>query len=410
MVQFANQRTTFKRLGFSLFITMLSLVVLSGCAASQDKTVTSVKVAQAGNQTVDQAMEEDADVVASTEVNVVLKAGGDVKQIVKNKGEFVKQGDLIMQLDDSDALRAKEKAVLALRNLQSQLDKTESDIAANKRTIQNSMEKLQLQIKELQKNYSSIHNDYDQGLATKKQLENADTQLSSAKLDLNSLQIQLDNLNSTDPSAPLRLQVDTARVSLQDMESTLSDYQVKAPIDGILTDFELKVGMNLHAGQAAGTIQQLNPIKIQANLTRDEANLVRGQTEIPFKLSDGSAAKKARVSFLSDVMSPQNQTYALELSVENSDQKLKPGMKVKLILGAGQKQTVLTVPKSSIVIEGNNSYVFVVSNSAAEKRKVVLGKDLGINRIVISGVKDGEQIVVSGQNRLKDREKVQISN
>jgi HlyD family secretion protein len=114
------------------------------------------------------------------------------------------------------------------------------------------------------------------------------------------------------------------------------------------------------------------------------------------------------VTYLADVMSPQSKTYVLELSVVNPDQKLKSGMRVKLQLGGDSLTDVVTVPISAVLKDGNDNYVFVVANNVAEKRKVVLGRVSDMNREAISGVKEGEQVVLSGVQELKDQDKVEL--
>lgn len=114
------------------------------------------------------------------------------------------------------------------------------------------------------------------------------------------------------------------------------------------------------------------------------------------------------ITYLADVMSPQSKTYVLELSVPNPDQKLKSGMRVKLQLGGGSTQDVVTIPTASIVKEGNDNYVFVAANDQAEKRKVTLGRVADTNREVTDGIKEGEQVIVSGTQDLKDKDKIEL--
>ncbi|WP_028549824.1 efflux RND transporter periplasmic adaptor subunit [Paenibacillus sp. UNC451MF] len=401
----------FQRVLMTGLVVILSGALAAGCSVTNanGSQTKSVKTVQIGKQKMDNKQELDADVVSSSQVNVITKVGGDVLEMKKKRGDSVQQGEVIFKLDSADAARNREKTELSRQNLQAQLDKTREDIATNRGVYKNTIEKLQLTIADLEKSYNNIRNDYDAGLVPKTQLEKAETQLKTSKLDLDTAQKQLANLDSTDPLASLKIQIESANVTLQDIDKTLSDFEVKAPISGILTDLNPEVGVTVPAGYVAGVIQQQNPIKIHADVTESTLKLVRGKKELPFTLQGTDTQMTGTVTYLAEVMSPQSKTFVLELSAANADQKLKSGMRVKLQLGGDTTQDVVTIPAAAITKEGNDSYVFVVSNDTAERRKVTLGRTAADStREVVSGVKEGEQVVISGSQELKDKDKVEV--
>ncbi|MCC2686485.1 MAG: subunit of efflux transporter [Paenibacillaceae bacterium] len=387
----------------------VSALLASGCSAGTGANgAKSVMTAAAATQKLDTSIVQDGKVSASSQVTVVAKVGGDIQSLLKKRGDLVKQGDTIVQLDSTDAMRGEKKAELAKQNLQAQLAKAKDDLATNKAVLGNTIDKLQLQIADMQKSYNNLHNDYDSGLVAKEQLDKADTQLKTAQLDLDTARKQLSNLNSTDPLASLQLQLETADVSLEDIANTLDDFQVKAPISGVLTDLNPEAGMTVAPGYAIGTIQQLDPVKIHADLTENATKLVRGQKEVAFTLVGSEQTMKGKVDYLAEVMSPQSQTFWLDMSIANPDGKLKPGMTVKLQVGGSGQADAVMVPGASIVRDGNDNYVFVVANGVAEKRKVTLGEQVDTNREVLDGVKAGEQVVVAGQQDLQDKDRVTV--
>lgn len=410
MMSRISKRNRLNHMLLTGMIVALSGMVAAGCSVSgaSGSGVKSVKTALAAKQKVNEKQELDADVVSSSQVNVIAKAGGDVKNMLKKRGDAVQQGEVLFSLDTEDTERARTKTELSKQNLQAQIDKTREDLATNRGVLQNTVEKLKLSIADMEKTYNNTRNDYDAGLATKNQMEKVETQLKTARLDLDTAQKQLANLDATDPLASLRIQLEAADVSLQDIDKTLSDFEVKAPISGILTELSPEQGVTVQANSVVGVIQQQNPIKIHADLTETAVKLVRGKKELTFTVPGSSDTWTGTVSYLADVMSPQSKTFVLELSTANPDLKLKSGMRVKLQLGEDAVQDIVTVPTAGIVKEGNDSYVYVVNGEQAEKRKVTLGRSVDSAKEVLSGVKDGEQIVVSGVQDLKDQDKVEV--
>lgn len=391
-------------------LLLLCAVLAAGCSVTSAKEaqIRQVKAESVAKQAMDGLVEQDADVVSSSQVNVVVKVSGDVQQLFKKRGDAVQQGEVILKLDETDMQRSKRKIELSRDNLQTQLDKTREDVATNKAVLQNTIGKLNLQLADLEKAYNNVRNDYDQGIATKAQLEKAETLLKTTGYDLDTTQKQLANLEATDPLAALRIQLETTAVGIEDIDKTISDYDVKAPISGILTDLLPEAGMSVQAGYSAGVIQQLNPVKIHADLTEAQVKLARGKTEVSFTVPGSSEKWSGAVTYLADVMSPQSKTFVLELSAKNEGFKLKPGTRVKVLLGDGVKQDALAVPTSAVVQEGNEMYAFVVAGGQVEKRKVTLGRAVNGYREVISGLKEGELLITSGGQGLQDKEQVEI--
>ncbi len=288
---------------------------------------------------------------------------------------------------------------------QQQLAKTRKDLADGKQDMVNGIAKLEAAVRDTEKTYNKMRNDYDLGLVTKFQLEQLETQLNNLKLDLESSRQKLKTFESTNQLAQLEQGVQTADVTVRELERSLNNTEVKATASGVLTDLPVEIGMTLSPGFKGATIQQLDPVKIKAELTEEAAQLIRGKQELEFYVPGETERAKAKVVYLADVMGAQSKSYALELEVANADRKLKPGMKAQVLLTDDNDQVVVTVPTLSVVREGSETFVFVLVGDTAEKRKVELGRLNETIQEIISGVKEGEQLIVSGQNQLKDKEK-----
>ncbi|ALS21439.1 MULTISPECIES: efflux RND transporter periplasmic adaptor subunit [Paenibacillus] len=397
---------------------VISAALLTGCSSQPPADATAntaeaqlktVRAAPIEKRKISEPMEQVADVISSIQMDIVTKAGGDVKEILKKRGDMVNKGEVIFRLDPTDVLIQKEKTQIALATAQQQIAKARQDLADSKLDLQNGIKKLEQSIKDMEKDYNKMRNDYDMGLVTKFQLEQMESQLNNLRLDLESSQNKLKTLESTNSLAQLEQAVQTSNLSIREIDRTLENMEVKATVSGVLTDLPIEVGMYLNGGFRAAQVQQLDPIKIKAELTEEMAKLVRGKTELTFYIPGTLDHTKAKVSYLADVMSSQSKSFTLELEVPNGDRKLKPGMKAQILLTEESEQMVVTVPSLSVVREGGETFVFILVGDQVEKRKVSLGRVNDTFQEVLSGVSEGEQLIVSGQNQLKDKEKVQLA-
>ncbi|MCS7459332.1 efflux RND transporter periplasmic adaptor subunit [Paenibacillus doosanensis] len=396
---------------------VISSALIAGCSSqpaaqpqnAAEAQIKAVKVAKIEKNKIGDPLEQVADVASSIQLDVITKAGGDVKEILKKRGDQVEKGEVIFRLDPTDVLLQKEKAQIALTGSQQQLTKSKEDLANSRQDLENGIAKLETSIKDTEKNYNKMRNDYDLGLVTKFQLEQMESQLSNLKLDLESSKAKLKTLDTTNSLSQVEQALQSSDLSIREADRTLENMEVKAPVSGVLTDLPIETGMTLQAGFRAAQLQQLDPIKIKAELTEDAAKMIRGKEELTFYVPGAVENQKAKVSYLADVMSGQSKSYSLELEVANPDRKLKPGMKAQILLTEDSDQNVVTVPTLSVVREGGDTFVFVLTGDTVEKRKVQLGRLNETIQEVLSGVKEGEQLVVSGQNQLKDKEKVQLA-
>lgn len=398
-------------IGCVIVLTACSLNVRPKQAAEPIHVQTSkyVKVAKVVMQSWNDNVEQTADVIPSIQLDVVLKTDGDVVTIKKKKGDAVRQGEMIAELDKTDMLRQKQKNMLALKSAQEQLDKAKRDLEDSKLELNNNDRKMTQTILDMEKDYSKLRNDYNIGIVTKKQLEDMESKLKSVRLDQEVVQRKLDTLSATNPLSALQYQIEANEIAATDTDRLLSYYEVKSPLTGIITDMPIDEGMTLTRGFKVAQIQQQDPLKITASLTEAQIPLVQVGQQVSFRLKGSMETMQGMIIYVSNVANVQTRTYSIEIEAANPKGLLKSGTRVQLLLSEGQEQQVLAIPASSVIRQNGASYVYVIEGNHASKRVVVLGRVRGDQQEIINGLQEQEQLVVSGQLQLQDRESVTIS-
>jgi HlyD family secretion protein len=417
-----RQLFTIKQSAKLFGVVALSVAIAAGCSASSpaasptaapaaaEQGVKVVKMAKIAKQKIGEPVEQVGDVVSSVQLDVVVKSGGEVIEIVKKRGDKVEKGDVLFRLDPTDALIQKDLNAVSIKGAQAGLTSAKQNTSNGIEDAKDRVSKMETAVSDLEKAYNKVHNDYDLGIATKSQLEQAETTLNNTKKDLASQRRSLKTLQETNSLAQAESSLESAQVNARNIERALSNLEIKAPASGVLTDLNVTVGQTLAPGARVGEVQQTNPVKIKSQLTEASANLVRGKGELIFFIPGVSSKASAKVTYLSDVINGQSKAYDLELEVPNPDGKLKPGSKAQVELTKDDEQVVPVVPSLSIVREGGDNFVYIVNGESVQKRKVELGRLNETNQEIISGVKEGEILVISGQHQLKDQDKIKVGN
>ncbi|MBW5448486.1 efflux RND transporter periplasmic adaptor subunit [Cohnella sp. CFH 77786] len=404
----SNRKHPVKKLFGAALALSLVAALIAGCSAGAAKdqgaeptdsaqpspTVKTVKVAEIGKVQISEPREQVADVLASAQVYVVAKAGADVREIVKQRGAKVAKGDVLVILDDTDARLQQEQARLSRESAAQALE-------SGRKQWQLNVKKLEQSLTEATKAYNKAKNDYDQGLIGKTELDQAENAYTNVKNEL--------ALLKETSVSNLEMQLKSSELSVEIADRARANLEIKAPIAGVLTELSVQQGMTVSPGTGIGQIQQTDPIKIKALLTAQAAELIRGKKQLQFYVPGDKKMFTGTVAYLADVIDTQTNAYELNLSVSNPDLALKPGMKVQVRLTDASEETVVAVPTLSIVREGADNFVYVLNGDKAEKRRIELGRLNELNQEVLSGVKAGEKLIVSGQHQLTDGEKVNVA-
>lgn len=174
-------------------------------------------------------------------------------------------------------------------------------------------------------------------------------------------------------------------------------FTIKAPIDGVITAFDLRTGMNISKDKVIAQIQGIDPVWISAAVPEAIAYLLKdsSQFEVSLPAYPDRTFTIEKWNILPSV-DPTTRTLQLRLQVGNKDERLKPGMNAYLKLNT-QSQDMLLIPSQAVIDTGNEQRVITVDSEGRFVPKAITvlhesQRQAGIG----SGLSEGESIVVSG--------------
>jgi RND family efflux transporter MFP subunit len=203
----------------------------------------------------------------------------------------------------------------------------------------------------------------------------------------------------------LKTQIDALSTAVSNLEENT---KLKSPITGIVTARNYDNG-DVFGGQPILTVQQLNPLK--ALIYVSESNFTRVKHGMPVDITlpvYGDEQFTGKVSLIYPTVDPSTHTFGVEVSIQNANLRVRPGMYARVTLNFGTENNVV-VPDVAVQRQAgaDDKYVYLVENNIARYRKIELGQRLGDRYEILSGLKDGDTVVSAGHNRLIDGTEVE---
>lgn len=203
-----------------------------------------------------------------------------------------------------------------------------------------------------------------------------------------------------------KLQLDVYSTQLRQLTENT---QLVSPINGIVTARNYDDG-DMYGGNPVLTIEQLNPVKVLVNISEVYYKKVSNGMPVDIQLDAyEDEAFSGKVTIVYPTIDEATHTFPVEVTINNANQKVRPGMFARATVNFGVKNHVL-VPDEALVkqIGAGDRYVYVHKGGKVSYNKVELGKHIGNKYEILSGVNPGDEVVVAGQSRLANGKEVEV--
>ena len=365
-------------------------------AAANDQPEVTAGVVNVVKKTLSRELALSSELVPFQEIDVYAKESGYVKTLNVDYGTHVKAGE-VMALLEIPELAA-----------QVQEDKAEITNATHQVTReQHELGRYQAEYKALHLEYTRLNGVFESqpGLVAQQEVDDAQGKDMAAAAEVDAGEAALDAAQSQLAAAQAKLTHD----------QSLFDYsKITAPFDGVITDRYANLGTLMQAGTASST-QAIPLVRLSED---DQFRLVIPVPEAYVRyihigdpvvvrvpsLNRTFPGKVARFSV--DVRS-DTRTMHTEVDVLNPQRVLVPGLYAEAELQLDRKDDIPSVPVQALIREGDKASVFVVNtNGVLEQRSVQVGLQTSNDAEIVSGLEEGERVVVSDRSSLKAGQKI----
>ena len=196
---------------------------------------------------------------------------------------------------------------------------------------------------------------------------------------------------------------------------------IKAPFSGLLGIRQVNLGTFFSPGSPIVTLQSLDPICVDFTLPQQELKDIKeGQTVDVTVDAWPQTVFTGLISAVNPKVDTESRNFMVRAIIQNADMKLRPGMFCQTTVKLAGEKEYITLPQTAISYNPYGDVIFVVTQSPekakgkpvlkAQRRFVVTGETRGDQVAIVKGIKAGEQVVVAGQQKLKEGSVVVINN
>ena len=382
----------------------------NGAAEEQDETPV-VKVETVYTTDVIQKAEYTASVDADMINNITSQTPNRIREIYVDEGMQVVKGQKLVVLDDINIVQYETQ----IENAKAGVENAQAGVASAQTGVDNAaagVNNAQANLNNVQLNYNRAVQLFNIGGGTKQNVDAMETQLITAKNSLATAKSALASSKKGLESAKSTLA--SAQSGLAAAERALKNAQentvLVSPITGVVTK------RNYDPGDMTGqlpilTVAKVQPVKVISNISESELSRVKKGMVVDCTFDTyGDTNFEGTITMISPTVDPQSRTFGVEITLPNNNNMVLPGMfgRVHLVLGTAKH---VVVPDKAVVKQpgSGNQFVYVYKDGRVTYKQVELGQRLDNAYEIISGLEDGEQVVVSGQSKLANGKEVKLA-
>lgn len=367
-----------------------------------------------------------ADVLPAKQAAIFSKVSGYIRRIHADRGDFVRTGQLLVEIDDQELQASLEQARATLLSGQAGLEMAKSSLEGQRANLEN-------QRANLAKARAVADNDgrqaermktlFERGLVSATDWENARTNADASRANVRAAEAQLRvaEVQITTSESQVHLsdaQLATYRATLHLAQTNLANTRLLAPFDGYISQRNLDQGAAVNA-QSAGTsttsvgiltVQDIATVRVQIEVP--ERDIARVKVGAPVSVvADPYAGESfsGTVARVTHSLDPRTRTMGIEVEIPNPGGKLKPGMFARVEALVDTRANALTIPVEAIRLGEAKPAVMVVRNGIVEDVPVELGVSDARRVEVLKGVSEADQVILQGKDLVKPRQKVRTA-
>ena len=362
-----------------VFYRVFSVIKSKRALAGDPATSIPVEVSKVVRGQIERRLLLTGTINPNADVDVFSKITGKLEKVYADVGDKVKKGDLL--------------AVIEHKDLSLQLEQAQANLEVSKATLEQAKVNYETASDELER-MKSLFKD---GTVSRQQYDSAESKFNNAKAQLKLSETQANSLQ-------------TAALNLA--KDRLDDSKIAAPISGVITlrNFDTGDMVSNSASSQNNAIFKIEDIETVHALTNvAEVDLPHIKAGMDAQITVAAFPGETfygKVSMITPSLNTVTRTSSVEIEIQNKDNRLKSGFFANIILSVKNVTDALLVPKEALLSKEGKNIAFVVNGGVSHLRRVETGLRDDRNIQVLNGLKEGEEVIITGIHDLEDGLKV----
>jgi membrane fusion protein (multidrug efflux system) len=211
-----------------------------------------------------------------------------------------------------------------------------------------------------------------------------------------------------------------SEAAVQEVKALIARKAISAPFDGVTGIRKVNVGQYINPGDQIVPLEALDPVYVEFSLPQQHLDRIKRLGKLQLEAEGVQGHKfEGFINAIDAKVEEATRNFVVQGTVRNPEGKLRSGMFVKVEVLLPEENEVIAIPASSLTYSPSFTTVFVVVEKEgpdgkparmAEQRIVTTGQRKGDLVAILSGIKEGEEVITSGGFKYRDGEPVQVNN
>jgi multidrug efflux pump subunit AcrA (membrane-fusion protein) len=397
-------------------VVLCVVLIAAGCARKEEpptESVAPVQTATAQRTAIRRIITTRAILYPSDQAVVMPKISAPVREFYVNRGDHVRKGQLLAQLENSDL----NASVMEAKSMVDEAEASYHNTTAA--TLPEEMAKAKLEVQSAkealdaaQRLYESRKQLLEQGALPRRQVDEANVAYVQARSQYE-VAAKHDALGKVGKDAGVKqaqAQVDAAKGRHMSAQAQLEYSRITSPLTGVVTDRPMYTGEMASPSTPLLTVMDISQVIARANVPADQLKLLKVGNQATITAADSSAELRGEVSVISSALDANSTTAEVWIKAPNSGDLLRPGASVQVSIVAETIPNAVVIPSTAILPsdEGSAKVLIFGTDSLAHERSIEIGIREPDRVQVLKGIEPGERVIVVGGLGLKDKAKVRI--
>jgi HlyD family secretion protein len=398
----------------TLIIAVIVVLIIGAVLAMRAYIKPSISKAEitsaiAETGSIENTINANGEVLPEFEEILTSPINAAVRNVLMDAGTKVKAGQSILTLDKSAAQTEFDKLGFQIESKENEIRKLKLDLEKSFYDIKSNNSIKQLRISNFKDAVSSAQRLFKAGGGTKEDIEQAELNLKVAELEKQQLENEIRSKQQT-----MKIEIREAEIALAIQRNDQLAFKRKLDLanviatrDGVVTWVNKNIGASIKEGESLARIANLSSYKVAGSISDTQLDQLRNGMPAIIRINEQQL--RGTVSSISPAVSNSIVSFEVQLDEKNS-KLLRPNLKADVFLITDTRSKVLRVPNGPAFKGSNLQQIFVLKGGKAIRREVKTGLSNFDYIEIISGVKEGEQVITSDLSKYEYAKEIVIED